>query len=130
MLFQPPAAELKLRAGWTAFSGGLPRQNGITQSAVTPAVIEIRDGSAQRQDIAQLSRDTAGANDSVNDGFDRQKVEDKLAIQKEATALDAYKTYKKSEAVAGQDAPDAGRRERRRDKGADTKQRRGAGGRA
>ncbi|MCL2896794.1 hemagglutinin repeat-containing protein [Brenneria tiliae] len=80
------------------------RQSGITQSAVAPAVIEIRDGSAQRQDIAQLSRDTAGANDSVNDGFDRQKVEDKLAIQKEATALgaqalDAYKTYKKSEAV-------------------------------
>ncbi|PWC16292.1 hemagglutinin repeat-containing protein, partial [Brenneria corticis] len=81
------------------------RQSGITQSAVAPAVIEIRDGSAQRQDIAQLSRDTAGANDSVNDGFDRQKVEDKLAIQQEATALgaqalDAYKTYKKSEAVA------------------------------
>ncbi|PWC18732.1 hemolysin BL-binding protein, partial [Brenneria nigrifluens DSM 30175 = ATCC 13028] len=81
------------------------RQSGITQSAVAPAVIEIRDGSAQGQDIAQLSRDTAGANDSVNDGFDRRKVEDKLAIQQEATALgaqalDAYKTYKKSEAVA------------------------------
>ncbi|MFE8149890.1 hemagglutinin repeat-containing protein [Brenneria goodwinii] len=81
------------------------KQTGITHSAVAPAVINIRDAGGQQQDIANLSRDTDGANDSIEDGFDRSKIEDKLAIQKEATALgvqalNAYKEHKKTEAEA------------------------------
>nr|WP_233957219.1 hemagglutinin repeat-containing protein [Pectobacterium versatile] len=76
---------------------------GVTYSAVSPATIEIRDSDAQQQDVSTLSRDTSGANGSVKDGFDRSKIEDKLTIQREATALgvqalDAYKTSKKGEA--------------------------------
>ncbi|WP_241228058.1 hemagglutinin repeat-containing protein, partial [Pectobacterium wasabiae] len=78
-------------------------QTGVTYSAVSPATIEIRNSDAQQQDIATLSHDTSGANGSVKDGFDRSKIEDKLTIQREATALgvqalDAYKTSKKGEA--------------------------------
>ncbi|ACX88282.1 filamentous hemagglutinin family outer membrane protein [Pectobacterium parmentieri WPP163] len=78
-------------------------QTGVTYSAVSPATIEISNSDAQQQDIATLSRDTSGANGSVKDGFDRGKIEDKLTIQREATALgvqalDAYKTSKKGEA--------------------------------
>ncbi|MDG0806064.1 hemagglutinin repeat-containing protein [Pectobacterium brasiliense] len=76
---------------------------GVTYSAVSPATIEIRNSDAQQQDVGTLSRDTSGANGSVKDGFDRSKIEDKLTIQREATALgvqalDAYKTSKKGEA--------------------------------
>ncbi|MEQ6970648.1 hemagglutinin repeat-containing protein, partial [Pectobacterium polaris] len=76
---------------------------GVTYSAVSPATIDIRNSDAQQQDVSSLSRDTSGANGSVKDGFDRNKIEDKLTIQREATALgvqalDAYKTSKKGEA--------------------------------
>ncbi|MEI7378174.1 hemagglutinin repeat-containing protein, partial [Dickeya chrysanthemi] len=78
-------------------------QTGVTHSAVSPATIEIRNSDAQQQDINTLSRDTSGANGSVKDGFDRRGVEDKLTIQREATALGvqamgAYGESKKREA--------------------------------
>ncbi|WP_173361606.1 hemagglutinin repeat-containing protein [Pectobacterium atrosepticum] len=78
-------------------------ETGVTHSAVSPATIDIRNSDAQQQDVTTLSRDTSGANGRVKDGFDRSKIEDKLTIQREATALgvqalNAYKTSKQDEA--------------------------------
>ncbi len=79
------------------------KQTGVTHAAVSPATIEIKNRNELRQDVSTLSRDISDANGRVKDGFDRDRIEDKLAIQREATALgvqalDAYKTSKKGEA--------------------------------
>lgn len=81
------------------------KESGITQSAIADGTITIRDKEGQQQDVAELSRDTANANHSVEDGFDKDKVQDKLDIQKEAVALgiqaaDAYKTSMEQQAAA------------------------------
>ncbi|MDK9362271.1 hemagglutinin repeat-containing protein [Lelliottia wanjuensis] len=82
--------------------------SGTTHSAIADGTITIRDRDNQKQDVADLSRDTANANHSVKDGFDADKVKDKLDIQSAATALgiqaaDAYKTAMEQQA-AGKNA--------------------------
>ncbi|WP_159565323.1 hemagglutinin repeat-containing protein [Budvicia diplopodorum] len=74
-----------------------------TRSAISAGDIIIRDKDNQKQDVATLSRDTDNAHEALNDNFDKDKIKDKLAIQKEAVALgtqamDAYKTSKLNEA--------------------------------
>lgn len=57
--------------------------------------IVIRNPAEQKQDIADLSRDTADAHHGVDVNGDVQKVRDNLAVQSEGaalatSALDAY----------------------------------------
>jgi len=83
-------------------------ESGATHSAVANGTITIRDKANQKQDVANLSRDTANANHSVKDSFDADKVKDKLEIQTAATSLgiqaaNAYKAAMEEQA-AGQNA--------------------------
>ncbi|MEN3753890.1 hypothetical protein ABC733_18230 [Mangrovibacter sp. SLW1] len=44
-----------------------------THSAVAPGSIIIRDATGQQQDVADLSRDTAGAQNALENNFDQKK---------------------------------------------------------
>lgn len=59
----------------------------ITYSAISPGTIEIRNPDAQKQDVSQISRDTAAAENVLKDKFDVQKAEGSLAIQREMAVL-------------------------------------------
>ncbi|SUB83924.1 Filamentous hemagglutinin [Pragia fontium] len=77
--------------------------SSTTHSAISPGDIIIRDQDNQQQDIAGLSRDTDNAHQALDNNFDKDKIKDKLTIQKEAVALgtqamDAYKQSKLNEA--------------------------------
>ncbi len=65
------------------------KETGTTRAAVSPGTITLTDPQAQTQDLATLSRDTQTANGSVKDGFNQDKVNDRLEIQRAATALSA-----------------------------------------
>ncbi|ELN9577753.1 TPA: VENN motif pre-toxin domain-containing protein [Enterobacter roggenkampii] len=76
---------------------------GTTSSAVSGGSIVIRNPAGQKQDIADLSRDTAGAHHGVDVNGDVQKVRDNLAVQSEGaalatSALDAYGKYAEQKA--------------------------------
>lgn len=82
--------------GYKGLPGGLPSMtlasvsdsaSNTTRSAVAAGEIIIRDSANQKQDVASLSRDTANAHKALENNFDRQDIEDKLAIQQQATAL-------------------------------------------
>ncbi|WP_052696968.1 hemagglutinin repeat-containing protein [Pantoea sp. SM3] len=61
--------------------------SSTTYSAISPGTIEIRNPHAQKQDVSQISRDTAAAENALKDKFDAQKAENSLAIQREIAAL-------------------------------------------
>lgn len=61
--------------------------SSITYSAISPGTIEIRNPDAQKQDVSQISRDTAAAENVLKDKFDVQKAEGSLAIQREMAVL-------------------------------------------
>ncbi|MGC0858017.1 hemagglutinin repeat-containing protein [Pantoea agglomerans] len=63
------------------------RASSITYSAISPGTIEIRNPDAQKQDVSQISRDTAAAENVLKDKFDVQKAEGSLAIQREMAVL-------------------------------------------
>ncbi len=76
---------------------------GTTSSAVSGGSIVIRNPAEQKQDIADLSRDTADAHHGVDVNGDVQKVRDNLAVQSEGaalatSALDAYGKYAEQKA--------------------------------
>ncbi|QBX84125.1 ShlA/HecA/FhaA protein [Enterobacter roggenkampii] len=76
---------------------------GTTSSAVSGGSIVIRNPAGQKQDIADLSRDTADAHHGVDVNGDVQKVRDNLAVQSEGaalatSALDAYGKYAEQKA--------------------------------
>nr|EKU2858921.1 hemagglutinin repeat-containing protein [Enterobacter roggenkampii] len=76
---------------------------GTTSSAVSGGSIVIRNPAGQKQDIADLSRDTADAHHGVDVSGDVQKVRDNLAVQSEGaalatSALDAYGKYAEQKA--------------------------------
>ncbi|SMG11529.1 hemagglutinin repeat-containing protein [Cedecea sp. NFIX57] len=97
---------------WSPVSQGMPttgygqskgKEQGTTSSAIADGSIVIRDPAGQKQDVTDLSRDTANANHSVKDGFDADKVRDRLEIQRETIALgtqaaDVYKSAMMKEA--------------------------------
>ena len=97
---------------WSPVSQGMPttgygqnkgKEQGTTSSAIAAGSIVIRDPAGQKQDVTDLSRDTANANHSVKDGFDADKVRDRLEIQRETIALgtqaaDVYKSAMMKEA--------------------------------
>ncbi|MGV2880329.1 filamentous hemagglutinin N-terminal domain-containing protein [Pantoea vagans] len=63
------------------------RASSTTYSAISPGTIEIRNPDAQKQDVSQISRDTAAAENVLKDKFDVQKAEGSLAIQREMVVL-------------------------------------------
>ncbi|RDT14430.1 hypothetical protein DXF89_19725, partial [Enterobacter roggenkampii] len=76
---------------------------GTTSSAVSGGSIVIRNPAGQKQDIADLNRDTADAHHGVDVNGDVQKVRDNLAVQSEGaalatSALDAYGKYAEQKA--------------------------------
>ncbi|AIR62543.1 hypothetical protein LH23_18345 [Cedecea neteri] len=97
---------------WSPVSQGMPttgygqskgKEQGTTSSAIADGSIVIRDPAGQKQDVTDLSRDTVNANHSVKDGFDADKVRDRLEIQRETIALgtqaaDVYKSAMMKEA--------------------------------
>ncbi|WP_313700241.1 hemagglutinin repeat-containing protein [Pantoea sp.] len=52
--------------------------SGTTRSAVADGTITVRDGQAQTQNVADLSRDTDNANGHIDKIFDKDKVARKL----------------------------------------------------
>ncbi|WP_449545990.1 polymorphic toxin type 25 domain-containing protein [Lelliottia amnigena] len=51
---------------------------GTTQAAVANGTITVRDKANQKQDVANLSRDTKNANDSISPIFDKEKEQNRL----------------------------------------------------
>jgi filamentous hemagglutinin len=64
-------------------------------SAIAAGDIIIRDQANQKQDVADLSRDTENAHTALDNNFDKDKIQDKLEIQQQATLLgtQAMTTY-------------------------------------
>ncbi|KDE37340.1 hypothetical protein AW40_06630 [Kosakonia radicincitans UMEnt01/12] len=61
-----------------AGAGGKGHAEGTTQSAVADGAIVIRDQAGQQQDVNTLSRDTAHANGSIDQIFDKEKEQRRL----------------------------------------------------
>ncbi|MFW0854338.1 hemagglutinin repeat-containing protein [Cronobacter dublinensis] len=58
--------------------GSIGHAEGTTQSAVSEGTITIRDKANQQQNLADLSRDTAHANDSISPIFNKEKEQNRL----------------------------------------------------
>ncbi|WP_261666541.1 hemagglutinin repeat-containing protein [Erwinia mallotivora] len=63
-----------------AGAGGSGHAEGTTQSAVSAGTIVVRNGASQQQDVATLSRDAAGANDSISPIFNKEKEQQRLQM--------------------------------------------------
>jgi len=61
-----------------AGGGNKGHEEGTTQAAVADGAITIRNKDNQQQDVADLSRDTAHANDSISPIFDKEKEQNRL----------------------------------------------------
>jgi filamentous hemagglutinin len=64
--------------GMIAVAGNSGHAEGTTQAAVADGTITIRDKDNQKQDVANLSRDTEHANDSISPIFDKEKEQNRL----------------------------------------------------
>ena len=64
--------------GMIAAAGNSGHAEGTTQAAVADGTITIRDKDNQKQDVANLSRDTEHANDSISPIFDKEKEQNRL----------------------------------------------------
>ncbi len=60
-----------------SFSGNMAA-DGSSHAAISNGTITVRDKENQQQDIAGLSRDTAGANGSISPIFDKEKEQNRL----------------------------------------------------
>ena len=65
--------------GMISVAGNSGHAEGTTQSAVANGTLTIRDKDNQKQDVANLSRDTVNANDSISPIFDKEKEQNRLA---------------------------------------------------
>jgi len=64
--------------GMVSAGGSSGHAEGTTQAAVANGTITVRDTANQQQDVADLSRDTAHANDSLSPIFDKEKEQKRL----------------------------------------------------
>ncbi|WNK06516.1 contact-dependent inhibition effector tRNA nuclease (plasmid) [Escherichia coli] len=64
--------------GMISAGGHSGHAEGTTQAAVTEGTITIRDRDNQKQNLANLSRDPAHANDSISPIFDKEKEQRRL----------------------------------------------------
>ncbi|MFK8400298.1 hemagglutinin repeat-containing protein [Pseudomonas sp. BGr12] len=73
----------------SAFFGNMPNgmvtaythsdsDSGTTRSAISAGTVDIRNGEAQQQDVASLSRDVEHANGSISPIFDKEKEQRRL----------------------------------------------------
>lgn len=67
-----------LPGGMIAAAGNSGHAEGTTQAAVAEGTITVRDKANQQQDVANLSRDTVNANDSISPIFDKEKEQNRL----------------------------------------------------
>lgn len=58
--------------------GSKGHAEGTTQAAIAEGSVTIRDKASQKQDVADLSRDTEHANDSISPIFDKEKEQNRL----------------------------------------------------
>ncbi|HBB1419169.1 TPA: filamentous hemagglutinin N-terminal domain-containing protein [Escherichia coli] len=64
--------------GMISAGGHSGHAEGTTQAAVAEGIITIRDRDNQKQNLANLSRDPAHANDSISPIFDKEKEQRRL----------------------------------------------------
>ena len=64
--------------GMISAAGKNGHAEGTTQAAVADGTITIRDKKNQQQDVANQSRDTEHANDSISPIFDKEKEQNRL----------------------------------------------------
>ena len=64
--------------GMIVAGGSSGHAEGTTRAAVSEGTITVRDLANQQQDVADLSRDTAHANDSLSPIFDKEKEQKRL----------------------------------------------------
>ncbi len=85
-----------LSGSYKATPGGMPSvtmasvsqdATSTTHSAIAAGDIIIRDKANQKQDVADLSRDTENAHKALDNNFDKQAIKDKLEIQQQAMSL-------------------------------------------
>ncbi|MHA7845174.1 hemagglutinin repeat-containing protein [Serratia sp. D1N4] len=76
----PVGSDLLSNLGSMALSGlgNSGHAEGTTQAAVSDGTITIRDQANQKQDVADLSRDTDNANGSIGPIFDKEKEQNRL----------------------------------------------------
>ncbi|QLW19321.1 Contact-dependent inhibition of growth factor CdiA [Enterobacter roggenkampii] len=67
-----------LPGGMISAAGNKGHKEGTTQAAVAEGSLTIRDKANQKQDVADLSRDTEHANDSISPIFDKEKEQNRL----------------------------------------------------
>lgn len=67
-----------LPGGMISAAGNKGHKEGTTQAAVAEGSLTIRDKENQKQDVADLSRDTEHANDSISPIFDKEKEQNRL----------------------------------------------------
>ncbi|WP_438286718.1 hemagglutinin repeat-containing protein [Enterobacter asburiae] len=67
-----------LPSGMISAAGNKGHKEGTTQAAVAEGSLTIRDKANQKQDVADLSRDTEHANDSISPIFDKEKEQNRL----------------------------------------------------
>ncbi len=64
--------------GMISAAGNSGHAEGTTQAAVADGTITVRNKDKQQQDMANLSRDTEHANDSISPIFDKEKEQNRL----------------------------------------------------
>lgn len=67
-----------LPGGMISAAGNKGHKEGTTQAALAEGSLTIRDKANQKQDVADLSRDTEHANDSISPIFDKEKEQNRL----------------------------------------------------
>ena len=67
-----------LPGGMISAAGNKGHAEGTTQAAVAEGTLTLRDKVNQKQDVADLSRDTEHANDSISPIFDKEKEQNRL----------------------------------------------------
>ncbi|EPU5287892.1 hemagglutinin repeat-containing protein [Enterobacter roggenkampii] len=67
-----------LPGGMISAAGNKGHKEGTTHAAVAEGSLTIRDKANQKQDVADLSRDTEHANDSISPIFDKEKEQNRL----------------------------------------------------
>ena len=76
------AGQFASNAASTLLAGGGSKGHaeGTSQAAISDGFVTIRDKASQKQDVADLSRDTEHANDSISPIFDKEKEQNRLKV--------------------------------------------------
>ncbi|MDS7874005.1 hemagglutinin repeat-containing protein [Klebsiella pasteurii] len=93
-------------------ANGSGSDSSLTRAAVSEGSIVIRDGANQQQDVTELSRDAAHANQTLSPIFDKEKEQNRLAVAQKIGEIgrqvsDVLVTQGKLNAQAAQGDPAA-----------------------